>query len=148
MAESKISVQVQILSWLQLIMVFPIQRMSTIQSGIGIHHPQPRPRKTQEAVKIGTRRVSHHYQQYYCDAGVASVSWAELGSTPPKVRVLQSQQRVVPLRKELLELRIKDKFIWATYNTEDFSSSKKVISSGTRTVVSRVKLDTNSRNWK
>jgi|LauGreDrversion4_2_1035121.scaffolds.fasta_scaffold942870_1 hypothetical protein len=69
--------------------------MSTIQSGIGIHHPQPRPRKTQEAVKIGTRRVSHHYQRY-C---------------------------VVPLRKELLELRIKDKFIWATYNTEDFSSS-------------------------
>jgi len=34
------------------------------------------------------------------------------------------------------------------HNTEDFSSSKKVISSGTRTVVSRVKLDTNSRNWK
>jgi hypothetical protein len=29
-----------------LIMVFPIQRMSTIQSGIGIQHPLPRPRKT------------------------------------------------------------------------------------------------------
>jgi hypothetical protein len=78
------------------------------------------PRKTEDALKIGARRVLHHYQRY-C---------------------------VVPLRKELLELRIKDKFIWATYNTEDFSSSKKVISSGTRTVVSRVKLDTNSRNWK
>ncbi len=45
-------------------MVFPIQRMSTIQNGIGIQHPQPRPRKTQEAVKIGARRVLHHYQQY------------------------------------------------------------------------------------
>ena len=29
-----------------LIVVFPTQRMSTIQIGIGIHHPQPRPRKT------------------------------------------------------------------------------------------------------
>ena len=42
-------------------MVFPIQRMSTIQSGIGIQHPQPGPREnSEEAVKIGTRRVSHH----------------------------------------------------------------------------------------
>lgn len=45
-----------------MIMVFPAHRMSTIPDGIGIHHPPPRPRKTQEAVKIGTRRVSHHYQ--------------------------------------------------------------------------------------
>jgi len=29
-----------------LIVVFPTQRMSTIQIGIGIHHHQPRPRKT------------------------------------------------------------------------------------------------------
>ena len=42
-------------------MVFPIQRMSTIQNGIGIQHPQPGPREnSEEAVKIGTRRVSHH----------------------------------------------------------------------------------------
>ena len=27
-------------------MVFPTQRMSTIQNGIGIQHPLPRPRKT------------------------------------------------------------------------------------------------------
>jgi hypothetical protein len=40
---------------------FPAQRMSTIQDGIGIHHPLPRPRKTQEAVKIGTKWVSQHY---------------------------------------------------------------------------------------
>ena len=37
-------------SFALLIMVFPIQRMSTIQNGIGIHHPLkrtvPRPRKT------------------------------------------------------------------------------------------------------
>jgi hypothetical protein len=26
----------------QMIMVFPIQRMSTIQNGIEIHHPVPR----------------------------------------------------------------------------------------------------------
>jgi hypothetical protein len=44
----------------------------------------------------------------YCDAGVASVSWAELGRPPLKVRVLQSQQRVVPLRKELTISRIID----------------------------------------
>jgi hypothetical protein len=29
-----------------LIVVFPIQRMSTIQNGIGTQHPLPRPRKT------------------------------------------------------------------------------------------------------
>jgi hypothetical protein len=29
-----------------LIVVFPIQRMSTIQNGIGKQHPLPRPRKT------------------------------------------------------------------------------------------------------
>jgi len=29
-----------------LIVVFPIQRMSTIQSGTGIQHPLPGPRKT------------------------------------------------------------------------------------------------------
>ena len=44
----------------------------------------------------------------YCDAGVASVSWTELGRPPLKVRVLQSQQRVVPLRKELTISRIID----------------------------------------
>ena len=42
-------------------MVFPTQRMSTIQSGIGIHHPQPGPREnSDEAVKNGARRVLHH----------------------------------------------------------------------------------------
>ena len=42
-------------------MVFPTQRMSTIQSGIGIQHPQPGPREnSDEAVKIGARRVLHH----------------------------------------------------------------------------------------
>ena len=76
--------------------VSPANVMSTITVGSRVHHPQPGPREnSDEAVKIGARRVLHHYQRY-C---------------------------VVPLRKELLELRIKDKFIWATYNTEDFSSS-------------------------
>ena len=40
---------------------FPTQRMSTIQSGIGIQHPQPGPREnSDEAVKNGARRVLHH----------------------------------------------------------------------------------------
>ena len=47
-----------------LIVVFPTQRMSTIQGGIRIHHPLPRPCKTQEAVKIGARRVLHHYRRH------------------------------------------------------------------------------------
>ena len=39
--------------------------MSTIQNGIGIQHPQPGPREnSDEAVKIGARRVLHHYQRY------------------------------------------------------------------------------------
>jgi hypothetical protein len=63
------------------IMVFPIQRRSTLQNGIGIQHPQPGPREnSDEAVKIGARRVLHHYQRY-C---------------------------VVPLRKELTISRIID----------------------------------------
>jgi hypothetical protein len=33
-----------------MIMVFPIQRRSTLQSGIGIHHPQPVPYKTQKTL--------------------------------------------------------------------------------------------------
>ena len=45
----------------QKTMVFPTQRMSTIQSGIGIQHPQPGPREnSDEAVKNGARRVLHH----------------------------------------------------------------------------------------
>ena len=50
-----------------MIVVFPTQRMSTIQSGSGIHHPLkrtvPRTRKTEDALKIGARRVLHHYQK-------------------------------------------------------------------------------------
>lgn len=48
-----------------LIVVFPTQRMSTIQSGIVIQHPFSRGLiKLRKAVKIGARRVLHHYQQH------------------------------------------------------------------------------------
>jgi hypothetical protein len=76
-------------------MVFPIQRRSTLQNGIGIQHPQPGPREnSDEAVKIGARRVLHHYQRYY----------------------------VVPLRKEIL---IKHEAVKSNnrFTTQRFSTS-------------------------
>lgn len=42
--DNKVSITVKPLKI--LIVVFPIQRMSTIQSGTGIQHPLPGPRKT------------------------------------------------------------------------------------------------------
>ena len=42
--DNKVSITVKPLKI--LIVVFPTQRMSTIQSGSGIQHPLPRPRKT------------------------------------------------------------------------------------------------------